>query len=253
MSKRTVDDLVRRVREELRAEGADGAGYSDFIIIDAMNNAVDDLSGLFSVRDYVEFHTEEGVNTYDLSEIEDFDGEIYNIIKVEYDGKPIKSVHIDHFSNMDTESGEVRGYLLWGTKITLIGEVRLPKYTEEEIEQYTLAEGPPGYKLSLWITRSPKLMPYDKKDQSPELPRYVDEAIVVYALNVCYRESNDFDRANFYYGLYSNKKSEVMKRAIPQVDRDSRTQTRDEYAPPMRGVHSFRRTDYNPGGRWEDK
>ena len=94
--RRNIETIMRRVREELRAEGPDGAGYSDFIIIDAINSALDDLSGVFTIRDEMEFTTETGVNTYDLKEV--LPSEIVDIIRVEYDGVKTRGRQIDQLS-----------------------------------------------------------------------------------------------------------------------------------------------------------
>lgn len=225
--RRNIETILRRVREELRAEGPDGAGYSDFIIIDAINSALDDLSGVFTIRDEMEFTTETGVNTYDLKEV--LPSEIVDIIRIEYDGVKTRGQQIDQFIEATvTTEGAVREWLLWGKKLTLIGEV----------------EG--GKTVKLWVTRPPKRI--EDRNSLPETPGYADEAIIAYAVSVCYRESKDYDRANFHYSVYLGQKNELIKRAVPQAQKDVLPRMRDSYAGPFKSTRGFVRTDRNPGG-----
>lgn len=227
--RRNVETIMRRVREELRAEGPDGAGYSDFIILDAINSALDDLSGVYTIRDEMEFVTAEGVNTYDLLEV--LPSEIVDIIRVEYDGVKTRGRQIDQFIEATvTTEGAVREWLLWGKKFTLVGQVD------------------DGKTVKLWVTRPPKRMV--DKNSIPETPGYADEAIIAYAVSVCYRESKDYDRANFHYSVYLGQKNDLIKRAIPQAQKDVMPKMRDSYAGPFRSSTRFIRTDKNPGGEY---
>lgn len=228
--RRNVELLIRRVREELRADGPDGAGYSDFIIMDAINSALDDLSGIFTIRDQVEFTTEEGVIKYDLEEVLGI--EVVDIIRVDYDGTRIPGKQIDPF--MDTlllGEGKVREWFLWGKQLTLVGKVEA------------------GKTIKLWITRPPKRLRL--AGDTPETPSYADEAIIAYAISVCYRESKDYDRANFHYSVYVGQKGDLLRKAVPQMQKDSLPVMRDSYAGPFRQRRGFVRTDRNPGGRYE--
>lgn len=226
-NRRTVEHLLRRVREELRAEGPDGAGYSDFIIMDAINSALDDLSGVFTIRDEVIFTTEENVNTYDLRDITPI--EVVDIIRIDYDGVKIGGKHLDkHIESSVVTDGAVKDWLLWGNKLTLHGKVGS------------------GSTVKLWITRPPKRI--RDKDSLPETPSYADEAIIAYAVSVCYRESKDYDRANFHYAIYMGQKNDLLKRAVPQMQKDQLSVMRCSYAKPFRSRRGFIRTDTNPNG-----
>ena len=230
-SRRTVELLMRRVREELRADGPDGSGYSDFIIIDAINSALEDLSGIFTIRDTIEFETTAGQNSYDLGSGEE--AEILNIIRVEYDGNKTTGRQIDTFLDMAVPTdGPVREWFLWGKQLTFIGGV----------------EG--GKSVRLWITRPPKRIA--TKGDVPETPGYVDEALVAYAISVCYRESKDYDRANYHYAIYSAQKNDLLRRAVPQGQRDHMAVMRSSYMGPFRQRRGFVRTDRNPGGSYNE-
>jgi len=228
--RRNTDTLIRRIREELRADGPDGAGYSDFIIIDAINSALDDLSGIFTIRDTVEFTTRAGENTYNLAE--ETGVEIVDIIRIEYDGNKTSGKRIDPYLDLTVSTeGPVREWFLWGKSITFVGEVEDNKT------------------VRLWITRAPKKI--NTRDDVPELPGYADEAIVAYAVSVCYRESKDYDRANYHYSIYLGQKNELLRRGIPQGQKDGLSVMRDSYMGPFRPYlwRGYVRTDKNPGGR----
>lgn len=63
---RTLEEFRLRIREELRAEGAGGGGYSDDFITDALNSAQEDLAALFTFRDIAEFDTTETAEEWTL-------------------------------------------------------------------------------------------------------------------------------------------------------------------------------------------
>lgn len=230
--RRNVETLIRAVREELRAEGPDGAGYSDFMITDALNRALDDLSGAFTIRDTAEFETEEGKNHYDLTKLTNFSGIIYDIIRVEYDNYIINGSLVDEYvSSSVKHEGEVREWFLWGNTLTLIGNVK------------------EGKNVRLWVNRAPKPLG-DSPDQAPETPRYADEALISYAVSVCYRESKEYERANYHFGIFQHKKQELIMRTTPQGHRETAAQVQDDYWGPFKPARGFIRTDNNPGGRY---
>ncbi len=225
--RRNVELLIRRVREELRADGPDGSGYSDFIIMDAINSALDDLAGLFTIRDQIELTTAAQQNTYDLTEA--LRSDITDIVRVEYNNRKIPGKQIDSFLELSAATeGSVREWLLWGTKLILIGEVENNK------------------PMRLWITRPPKRL--TKAGDIPETPGYADEAIIAYAISVCYRESKDYERANYHYSIYVGQKNEILRKSVPQAQKDHLPKMRDSYAKPFRSKQRFARTDLNPGG-----
>jgi hypothetical protein len=211
---RTVDHLVRLIREEIRAEGPDGNGISDFLLVSAMNAAIDDLSDVFPIRDTVEFTTTEGVNHYDLAD--EVESAIYDIIKVEYDDTLISGTQVSDYLNKTVRTeGSVDEWLLWGTSFILLGEVEDDKT------------------VKMWVSRAP--LPLKEKDDEPETPRYADEAIKAYAISTAYRESRDYGRADYHYGIYLRQKSNLLKRAVPQGQKDKLPKMRDSYWGPFRG------------------
>ncbi len=213
--RRNVEALVRRVREELRAEGVDGAGYSDFIIVDGINSALDDLSEVFTIRDVVTFTTIEGQNEYNLKQV--VSSEIYHIIKVTYDGEETFGRQLDSYMDVpDPEEGAVRTWFLWGSHLTFVGDVEADK------------------EVKLWITRAPEHISADNTDWVPETPSMADEALVAYTISVCYRESKDYERANYHYRIYLRQKDSLMKRAVPQGQRDFNPNMRATYWGPFR-------------------
>jgi len=224
---RNLENLVRTVREELRAEGPDGGGYSDFFIENAINNALADLADIYDIRDTAVITTAEGQNSYDLGELLDHNFE--NIIRVDYDGRQLNFISLDEYMGMAVkDEGAVRYCLLWGTNFIITGEV------EEDKE------------LTLWYNRSPKLL--DSKDEEPETPFYLDEAIVQYAVSACYREANNYDRANYHFRIYLNQKTKGAKRASPQGQRQRTPKVSDSYWGPFRGRFLSQKSDTNPGG-----
>jgi hypothetical protein len=224
----TLDALIARVREELRAEGPDGGGFSNFLIMSAINGALDDLAGIFTIRDVKSFQTTAGVNDYNLTDMIT-DCTIEDIIRVAYDNTPIRGVQIDNYLNtaVPTE-GEVRGWLLWGNRLILLGEVEDNK------------------EVTLWITRSPKhlRLPADQ----PETPRYANEALVQYAISACYREARDYDRANYHYSIYLQYRESLRDRSISQGQRDHLPVMGDSYWGPVCDLDGTARSDTNPGG-----
>ena len=230
MSRRDIGYLMKRIREELRAEGPDGAGYSDFLVIDAMNSGIEDLSEVFPIRDTISFVTSipDG-GTAVATEYEVSIDNLLNIVKVEYDSRPISSITIsDYLSMVVKDEGEVNHWVLWGNKLFLIGAVEVAKT------------------VNLWITRTPNKL-QDEGDV-PEMPSYADEAIVAYALSVCYRESKDYERANYHYGIFLKQKDNILRRSIPQGQRDANAKMNDSYWGVFRDSTSTVRTDTNPGG-----
>lgn len=231
--KRNVETLIKRIREELRAEGADGAGYSDFIIVDAVNSALDDLSDTFTIRDVLTFQTTTE-NTYDLRE--SVDAEIFNLLRVTYDGKKLYSTQLDDYLSIDKpEEDSVRGWFLWGSHLTLVGAV-------EETKE-----------VKMWALRAPAHVDAKKPDMAPDTPRHADEAIVSFAMNICYRESRHYDRANYHYGIYLRKKDDLLRRSVPQGQKGHNPKMMDSYWGAFRptaagGWHPPRWTDTNPGG-----
>ncbi len=225
MMSRTVDTLRRRIREELRAEGPDEAGYSDFIVLHAINSAIQDLAEVFPIRDVEVITTEEDKNEYDLG-----DTGIYKIEKVQYSGKLIDYIATRDYAGIiaDEDTGPVNRWTRYGRKLSLVGKVEA------------------GKEISLWVSRTPKRL--ENKDDVPETPDYADEAIVAYALSVCSREGRSFDRADYYYRIFLNQKEEVLRRAVPQGQRDSQPKMRDDYWKPFRPSNRVRTSDTNPGG-----
>ena len=224
MSRRDTDALIRRIREELRAEGPDGAGYSDFLVQDAINSAIADLSEVFPVRDTIELTTEIGQNTYDLSNYT-----IFDIIKVEYNGSLIDGYPLKDYLDLNIkDEGPVNKWVLWGNYLIFIGEV------DEAVT------------VKLWVSRAPSKL--EDKGDIPETPSYADEAIIAFALSVCFRESRSYDRANYYYRLYVGQKSNILRRAVPQGQRESLPKMNDSYWKPHRSRRSGARSDTNPGG-----
>ena len=218
--RRTVEYLIKRVREELRAEGPDGAGYSDFIIIDALNAGLDELSSIFTIRDTAVFNTTASQQSYDLEEI--LDVEIFKIIRVAYDGNVMKGTVIDEYLDKDVkDEGPVRTWFLWGNELTLVGEVEADK------------------EVTLWVNRGPRFL--RDKDDVPDTPRYMDEALVAFAIAVCYRESRDYERANFHYRIFINQKREMVRRTIPQGHRDHLPVMQDQYSKSFQGNKKFYR------------
>lgn len=225
MSNRTIETLRKRVREELRAEGPDEAGYSDFIVLHAINSAIQDLAEVFPIRDVEVITTEEDKKEYDLG-----DTGIYKIEKVQYDGKLIDYIATRDYTDIkvDEDTGPVNRWTRYGRKLILVGSVEA------------------GKEISLWVSRSPKRL--EVKDDVPETPDYADEAIIAYALSICSREGRSFDRADYYYRIYLNQKEEVLRRAVPQGQRDSQPKMKDDYWPAFRPSRRVRTSDTRPGG-----
>lgn len=227
---KTLQHLLRSVRAELQMEGPDGGGIPDWFIIDAINNAQADLAEVYPIRDTITFKTVAGENTYTLP---DKIGEatLDNIIRVRYGTKDLTGINLDdYFGITDPATGTVNRWTLWGTAFIITGEVETDK------------------DLTLYVTRAPTLLQED--DDIPEVPYYAVEAMVQYAISACHREQRDYDRANYHYGIYLRKKDSLLKRAVPQGQRDTAPKMRDTYWKPFRAGRGFVRTDTNPGGKY---
>ena len=222
---RNVETLRRRIKEELRAEGPDEAGYSDFMILQGINSAIQDLAEVFPINDVEKITTEEEKKEYDLSD------NIYKIDKVQYDGRMLEYMQTRDYVDykLDEDVGPVNRWTLYGKKLILIGKV------EDDKE------------ISLWVSRSPKRL--ESKDDVPEVPDYADEAIVAYAMSICCREGRSFDRADYYYTIFLNQKQEILRRTVPgQGQSDRKPRARDDYWPAFRPSRRVRTSDTNPGG-----
>lgn len=223
---RDLESLVRIVREEVRAEGPDGGGFTDLFIEDAINEAISGIAEFFPIKDTVELESEEHKNEYEL----ETDFEIENIYYVFYGNSRLTPIDINQYHQIRTkDEGKVSYWTYWGGKLFLTGEIE--------------AEKP----IILWITRAPKKLK-DKGD-TPEVPYYCDKAIKQYAVSACFRESRDYERANFHYGIYRNELQSIVGRAVPQEGRGTSPMIDDSYFPPVNAGHTVRRTDENPGGR----
>jgi len=250
VGRRNLEELARQVKDEARAYGAQGIEHYSFDFIrTAINNALDTLAGIFTIRDEVSFKTkaveieeeeeneeepkEIGKNEYKLSEIleENYpEITVENIISVTYDGKQLNMINPERFlKDPIPDEGSVRSFFLWGEKFYLIGEVE------------------PDKEVRLWVTRAPKHLVND--DDVPEVPYYAEEALVHYAISSCYRESRDYERANYHFGIYDRKKQDVIKRANPQGHRTNNARVKDDYFPAFGRERGLPKTDTNPGGR----
>ncbi|HUM42712.1 MAG TPA: hypothetical protein PKI14_07175 [Fervidobacterium sp.] len=227
---RTLQNLIKRIREELRAEGAGGGGYSDEFIRDNINSAIGDLAEVFTIRDTVTIATVEGQNVYDLNSSLPEGTVLENIIKITYDGREIKGITLDEFLDyQENPTGPVRNWHIWGSQLMLLGDVEGDK------------------ELRLWITRAPK--PLTDDNDVSELPYFTDTALIKYAISACFNESRDYERASVYFNHYLRERNMLMNRGIPQGHRNFLTVTRDTYWEPERAVFRCYRTDTNPGGR----
>lgn len=226
----TLDYLIQRVRSELRAEGPDGGGHQDFLIIDAINAAQKELSAIFPVRDTIKIDTQEDVNTYDIS-ADTLDVEIETIVRVTYDGKPIRNISLDdYFGIADPNTGAVNAWVVWGDALIFTGKVEADK------------------EIALWINRLPQTL--KNKDDTSEFPSYAEEAIIHFAIAAAYRESVDYDRAQAHYNIFLARKNDLLRRAVPQKQRDRSPQPTSSYWPPVTQGGRFRTSDTNPGGEW---
>ncbi len=223
---RTLEILTKQIREELRAEGPDSAGYSDFFIQNAINSAIADLSEMFPVRDSILFPAEAGANTYDLGL-----DVAYDVVAVEYDGRPIEGMDLkDYMSLVEKNQGAVKNWVIWGTSFVLVGEV-------EE-----------GKDVTVWITRPPKRL--ENLGDVPEVPNYADAAITAYAISACYRESRSYDRADYYYRIFINQKNNILRRGVPQRQKDHLPKMGDSYWKAFRPNRRYTTSDTNPGGKY---
>ena len=210
---RTLEYLVKRIREELRAEGPMGGGYSDFFIIEAVNSALEELAEVFTIRDTLEFTTSEGLTTYVLSD-EFPNTRIDKIIRVEYDDKPLTGIVLDEFlSKTLPAEGSVNEWTLWGETLILVGEIEENKT------------------IKLWVTVHPTKV--QNKNDEFNVPSYADEAVAQYAISACYRQSKDYERANYHYNIFLTQKNLLLKRDVPQGQRDYTPVMRDSYWGPV--------------------
>lgn len=224
--RRNIEQLLKRIREELRAEGPDGSGFSDFLLMDAMNSAIEDLGEVFPVRDTETITTEADTNTYSLAV-----DNIIEIIKVVYNGTVLQNIPIKEYLALTVnDEGDVDRWTLWGTDITFIGEVEADKTA------------------TIWMTRNPNKL-FDKND-IPETPSFADEGIIAYALSVAYREAKDYQRADYHYGIYLRQKDAILKRSVPQGHRDNITKMSDNYWGKFQASRTTTRSDTNPGGSY---
>ncbi len=224
---RDLESIVKRIREELRAEGADGAGYSDFFIEDSINKAMYDLAELFTIKDIVTITTT-AEDKYVLKD--ETSVTVEDILRVLYDGRRISGISIDtYFALSAPDEGSVENWTLWGDTIILVGEVEA------------------GKELELYVTRAPN--PMVEQGDAPETPYYADEAIAQFAIAACYRESKDYDRASTHFAIYQHQKDIVRRRSTPQGQKDFRVTMRDSYWGPIRDSSGSSRSDTNPGGR----
>jgi len=215
---RTTDGLIRRVREELRVEGPDGGGISDWLIKQALNSAIKDLSEVYQIRDIYEFDTQDGVNEYNLENYADDAPAIHSIIKVEYDNRYLQGGQLrDYLDKAVPKEGQVDTWALWGNSIILVGAVEDDKH------------------VVMWVSRAPH--PLVEKDDIPETPPQADEAIIAYACSICNRESKDFDRANYYYRVYTRQKEDLLNRFVPQ-SRGAIPRMSDNYMKPVKSRSS---------------
>ncbi len=227
VQRRDLESLVKRIREELRAEGADAGGFTDFSIEEAINSAIGDLSEFFPVKDTLLITTELDTNEYSLI---DEDITIENIIYIKYNGAQIEGMPIEkYFAIDDPTTGPVKKWAIWGNSLFLAGEVAADKL------------------LELWVTRAPK--PLRDRGDTPETPFYVDEAITQYAISACYRESRDYDRADYHFRIYRSKKNSLVNRGIPQGQRAFQVTMTDDYWGPVSDLDGVAKSDTNPGGR----
>jgi len=276
--KRTLAALRRRIREELRAEGPDGAGYSSFIIGEHINSAIQVLSSMYPIRDEVSFRTSDEVwengSTYEEEDV------VYHPLKWYYctddhtaaeDNEPGKG---DDWEDYWREAvGEETNYFDLDEVIDtrLLENIVRVVYADREImyvgpNEFNLArvqigevrswylwgsllilfgEVEPDVELDLWITRMPK--PLRGQDDEMELPPHTDEAVVQYAIAGCYRESRDYERAAQHYRNFLHHEERLQSRSIPQGQRARQPMMQSIYWPAMSGRRGkFRTADTYP-------
>jgi hypothetical protein len=227
---RNLDYFIRLIREELRAEGADGAGYSDFKIVNAINTALSELSEVYPVRDILTLVTEESVNEYDFTATFP-DDEIVDIIHIAKGNKTLVGIDVNTYLSLNNPlDGETRHYLIWGNKLMLTGEI------------------PDDDEYKLWVTRLPKKLVETDLTGTPEIPSYADDAVIQYAIATCYRESRDYERAAYHLDLYNKEKAEIIRRGIPQKQRNHTAVVRNRYSEAIGQNGLTRKTDTNPSG-----
>ena len=271
--------LRRRVREELRAEGPDGAGYSDFMIDQHINSALQALSEVYTIRDEISLN---------IPNNEWAQTTAYTIGDVIYNSSDWYYCTANHTSSEDSEPGEGDDWgdywrkATWqesnrfslddyidislldsiiqltydGYEIDYIGprELALALVNEGKVRNWTLwgddlilvGEVEPDDEVTMWIIRMPQIVVEDEDEV--ELPHYTDEAITQYAVAGCYRESRDYERADRHYTLFLRQERRLRSRSIPQGQRARSTIMQSTYTPALR-EHTVRRSDTNPGGR----
>jgi hypothetical protein len=210
---RTLTELVIRIREELRAEGADGSGYSDPFVIDNINEAIVSLAKDYPIRTTRSFNTTVSVNSYNLATVITA-AEILNIMRVEYDGALILPIALDDYLAVDTPTtGEVSNWVVWGKNLILTGAV------------------PAGKAVTLWVTETPTAL--TAGTDKHQLPTYFEPAIIQYVVAACYRESRDYDRASAHFRIFQYELGNLLSQAIPQTQRAEMPQARSSYFGPI--------------------
>lgn len=235
MAGQKLQILRRLIREELRAEGADGAGYSDFFIDQQVNACLRDLSELFTIRDSFSFTATLATNSYSIATkaaAASLGADVENVLGVDYDGSPILYIDFNAYREIDDKTtGDVEKYTIWGDNLILIGAVT-------------------ALVVKIWVTRGPKTVKVDA--DTPETPYYADEAIAEFVVAACYRESKDYERASFHWAVFQNKRQSVARRATPQGQRDQMPAMKADYWGPVSWSDGLARSkqtsDTDPGG-----
>lgn len=273
--------LRRRVREELRAEGPDGAGYSSFIIDEHINSALQALSANYPIRDETSFGVPGSV--WATGETYAEEALIHNSFKwyictdshtADGDNEPgagddwedywreatsDESNRFDLDDYIDTSLlDKIIRVIYDGRTLMYTGpnEFDLTRMVDGEVRSWYLwgtdlllfGDLEPEKTVEMWIIRMPQKVKEDEDEV--ELPPYTDEAIVQYAVAGCYRESRDYDRASQHYRNFLHQEERLRTRGIPQGQRARPPMMRSLYWPPMSGRRGrMRTTDTNPGGK----
>lgn len=205
-----LEKLLRRTREELRALGSDGGGYTDFFITENINAAIATLSEVYSIRDTIEIITT-AVNEYPLPATIN----IENIIRAKYDGNELDNITLEeYFNTADPLAGSVTKWLWWKERIILLGAIATGKI------------------LELWVTRNANKL-IEKHDKL-ELPSSTEQALVQYALSACYRSSKNYDRANHHFQLFLWEKNDLLGRGVSQNQRKISLKVQEVYSQPLK-------------------
>ena len=273
--------LRRRIREELRAEGPDGAGYSDFFIDENIDSAVQALSGLHTIKDEISFNApddEWGTGASYLETAKVFHSTKWYICTASHTAgaanEPGAGDDWEDFWREATGDESNRFDLDEETDTSLLeniirvrydgrdimyqgpNEFDLSRMQDGEVRSWYLwgseillfGEVKPGDSVEIWITRGPKKAVED--DDEIEMPFYADEAIVQFAIAGCYRESRDYDRASQHYRNFLHHEDRLKNRSIPQGQRARAPMMQSLYWPAMSGRRGrFRTTDTHPGGK----